>query len=75
LLCLALRQLKKKYGDGGPLIQGPMVIEYLLSCQISCEGVCRITTLPFSIRFHVRFLAKGYAGLRRYRLPIRFNHR
>ena len=25
--------------------------------------------------FLVRFLAKGDAGLRRYRLPIRFNHR
>ncbi|MFC1857837.1 hypothetical protein ACFL9U_07370 [Thermodesulfobacteriota bacterium] len=37
----------EKCGDGEPLIQGLTDIKYPLSCRISCEEVCRITTLPF----------------------------
>jgi TRAP-type uncharacterized transport system substrate-binding protein len=35
-----------------------MVIGYPLLCQISCEGVCRITTLPFTHSFQKPF--KGF---------------
>ena len=54
-------QLKKKCGDGGPLIQGPMVIEYPLSCQISCEGVCRITTLPFTHSLQPPLISRAFS--------------